>query len=77
MTLQELTDKREIELKDPKKNQNVGMMRIENLNIVEIPSFVEYLRGGWGISLCVAIDFTGSNGDPGNPSSLHYLNQFN
>jgi len=30
--------------------------------------------GGAEISLIVAIDFTGSNGDPKTPSSLHYRN---
>jgi len=27
--------------------------------------------------LSVAIDFTGSNGNPSLPSSLHYLNEYN
>lgn len=27
-------------------------------------SFIDYIRGGCEISLHVAIDFTGSNGDP-------------
>ena len=34
---------------------------------------MDYLRGGWAISLCCAIDYTGSNGNPTSPSSLHYL----
>jgi hypothetical protein len=29
--------------------------------------------GGCEISLVVAIDFTGSNGDPDMPNSLHYM----
>lgn len=44
------------------------------------PSFVEYLSGGLQIEMCIAIDFTGSNGDPRQPSSLHYMDpqgQFN
>jgi len=41
--------------------------------MVEKPSFVDYLRSGWGISLGVAIDFTGSNLNPKIPGSLHYL----
>jgi len=36
------------------------------------PSFVDYLRSGWQISLVAAIDFTGSNGHPSHPNSLHY-----
>ena len=36
-------------------------------------SFIDYLRGGMQINLTVAIDFTGSNGNPSQPNSLHYL----
>ena len=49
------------------------MLMVEEIEIIERPSFVDYLRSGWGISLCVAIDFTGSNGDPKDHDSLHYL----
>ena len=37
-------------------------------------SFVDYLKAGIQIGLSVAIDFTGSNGHPNNPISLHYIN---
>jgi len=37
------------------------------------PSFVDYLTGGCEIEMCVAIDFTGSNGDPRKPGTLHYI----
>jgi hypothetical protein len=36
------------------------------------PTFVEYLRSGLQIGLSVAIDFTGSNGSPDTPGTLHY-----
>jgi hypothetical protein len=36
-------------------------------------SFIDYLRGGMQINLTVAIDFTGSNGNPNQVNSLHYL----
>ena len=36
-------------------------------------TFLDYIRGGMQINLTVAIDFTGSNGDPTKPNSLHYL----
>ena len=36
-------------------------------------SFLDYLRGGMQINLNLAIDFTGSNGVPNIPNSLHYL----
>mmetsp|Transcript_25935 Transcript_25935/g.31380 ORF Transcript_25935/g.31380 Transcript_25935/m.31380 type:complete len:572 (+) Transcript_25935:136-1851(+) len=37
------------------------------------PDFVDYISGGCELNLCVAIDFTGSNGDPRKPGTLHYL----
>ena len=37
-------------------------------------SFVDYLKAGIEIGLSVAIDFTGSNGNPNDPTSLHYIN---
>lgn len=33
----------------------------------------QFLSGGLEISLITAIDFTGSNGDPMEASSLHYI----
>ena len=44
-----------------------------NLVSYEQPSFVEYLNSGWQISLCVAIDYTLSNGEPHSAFSLHSL----
>ena len=37
------------------------------------PTFVDYVSGGCELNLCVAIDFTGSNGDPRKPGTLHYI----
>jgi Copine/C2 domain len=39
------------------------------------PKFVDYLTGGLELQMCVAIDFTGSNGDPRSPGTLHYIHQ--
>mmetsp|Transcript_12442 Transcript_12442/g.27394 ORF Transcript_12442/g.27394 Transcript_12442/m.27394 type:complete len:352 (-) Transcript_12442:551-1606(-) len=38
------------------------------------PTFVDYLSGGCQLNLSVAIDFTGSNGDPRQPGTLHHVN---
>jgi hypothetical protein len=38
-----------------------------------LPCALQFLAGGCEISLIAAIDFTGSNGDPAEPSSLHYI----
>ena len=37
------------------------------------PCFVDFVKGGCEISLVVAIDFTASNGNPTQSSSLHYI----
>ena len=39
--------------------------------------FLDYIRGGMQINLVVAIDFTGSNMNPTNPNSLHYIGSEN
>ena len=38
------------------------------------PSFLNYIQAGLDINFMVAIDFTGSNGNPNDPTSLHYNN---
>lgn len=35
------------------------------------PTFVDYIQGGCELDLCVAIDFTASNGDPRIPGNPH------
>ena len=45
------------------------MLTIPSYNII-----TQFLTGGCEISLITAIDFTGSNGDPVMPNSLHYMN---
>jgi hypothetical protein len=77
LTLTELRDKSEFELKNTETNQAAGTLVIEKIHTEPRASFVDYLRSGWGISLCVAIDFTGSNGEPHHPHSLHYLGNTN
>lgn len=37
-------------------------------------NFVDYIEKGLKLNLIVAIDYTGSNGHPLDPTSLHYLN---
>ncbi len=37
------------------------------------PTFVDYISGNCELSMCVAIDFTGSNGDPRKPGTLHHF----
>uniref|UniRef100_A0AAX7SP70 Copine VIII n=1 Tax=Astatotilapia calliptera TaxID=8154 RepID=A0AAX7SP70_ASTCA len=39
-------------------------------------SFLDYIRGGTQINFTVAIDFTASNGNPSQPTSLHYMSPY-
>ncbi|TNM98997.1 hypothetical protein fugu_013561, partial [Takifugu bimaculatus] len=72
-----------------KKNyKNSGVICIKRCpgNILKEFTFLDYIMGGCQINftLCIlhlssagpqiAIDFTGSNGDPRTPGSLHYIN---
>ena len=43
------------------------------LQVFEEHSFVDYIVGGCQLNFTVGIDFTGSNGKPYLPTSLHYL----
>lgn len=61
------------ELRDG-KGKSYGQIYLAACQIVHKPTFVEYLKGGLQINLTVAVDFTGSNGDPRSPDSLHYMN---
>ena len=35
---------------------------ISDWELIGKPNFVDYLRAGWNVSICGAIDYTGSNG---------------
>ena len=55
------------------KHKNCGTLILEGVETVVKPTFMDYLRGGLELNLSIAIDFTGSNGIPTQPSSLHYI----
>lgn len=42
---------------------------------MEVSSFYDFLQSGLELNFHCAVDFTGSNGDPKKPNSLHYVNQ--
>uniref|UniRef100_A0A671NWZ6 Copine-3 n=1 Tax=Sinocyclocheilus anshuiensis TaxID=1608454 RepID=A0A671NWZ6_9TELE len=62
---------------DLQKANHFAIMIINNLHTVfqleAQYSFLDYVMGGCQINFTVGIDFTGSNGDPRSPDSLHYL----
>ncbi|KAM3142691.1 hypothetical protein pb186bvf_005075 [Paramecium bursaria] len=45
----------------------------EGFGVKQLPCFTDYIRGGTQLNLVLAVDFTGSNGTPTSPSSLHYI----
>ncbi|KAL9649914.1 hypothetical protein ABK040_011387 [Willaertia magna] len=61
--------------KKNKKYKNSGILSVDYVGVQKVNSFLDYVRGGYDISLVVAIDFTASNGDPTQPSSLHFRSQ--
>ncbi|XP_063816237.1 copine-1 isoform X1 [Pseudophryne corroboree] len=56
-----------------KSYKNSGVVRIKSCKIDVEYSFLDYVMGGCQINFTVGIDFTGSNGDPKSPDSLHYI----
>eukprot|EP00525_Craspedostauros_australis_P007952 CAMPEP_0198114404 /NCGR_PEP_ID=MMETSP1442-20131203/5802_1 /TAXON_ID= /ORGANISM="Craspedostauros australis, Strain CCMP3328" /LENGTH=452 /DNA_ID=CAMNT_0043771709 /DNA_START=34 /DNA_END=1392 /DNA_ORIENTATION=+ len=38
-----------------------------------VPTFADYVSGGCELNVVVAVDFTGSNGDPRQPGTLHHI----
>ena len=48
-----------------------------SVDIIKNYTFLDYIRGGMQINLAIGIDFTGSNGDPSRPTSLHYIGASN
>lgn len=75
----ELLESRQFKITDEtgKEDRDRGLLIIEDIEVIEKPTFLEYLKTGWGISLSIAIDYTGSNGDYTQPDSLHYLGGYN
>jgi len=52
--------------------ENSGTITLHSISFEIVPSFLDYIHGGTQVNFTVAIDFTGSNGNPNNPDSLHY-----
>ncbi len=51
------------------------MIKLDGVKEFIKPTFLDYLRGGEQINVMVAVDYTGSNGDPRKSNSLHYIRQ--
>ncbi|XP_051737595.1 copine-3 isoform X2 [Ctenopharyngodon idella] len=60
--------------KQKKKNyKNSGVVSVKVCQITREYTFLDYIMGGCQINFTVGVDFTGSNGDPRLPESLHYI----
>ena len=54
-----------------------GSLTIDRCVFQEKASFLQFIQAGLELNFMVCIDFTGSNGSPTSPSSLHYANASN
>ncbi|XP_039627469.1 copine-9 [Polypterus senegalus] len=59
-----------------KKYINSGTVTLLSFKVDSEYTFVDYIRGGTQLNFTVAIDFTASNGNPSQPTSLHYMNPY-
>ncbi|XP_076131671.1 copine-9-like isoform X1 [Alosa pseudoharengus] len=59
-----------------KKYINSGTVTLLSFNVESEYTFVDFIRGGTQLNFTVAIDFTASNGNPSQPSSLHYMSPY-
>eukprot|EP00672_Neobodo_designis_P018491 CAMPEP_0174836704 /NCGR_PEP_ID=MMETSP1114-20130205/6241_1 /TAXON_ID=312471 /ORGANISM="Neobodo designis, Strain CCAP 1951/1" /LENGTH=593 /DNA_ID=CAMNT_0016070711 /DNA_START=186 /DNA_END=1967 /DNA_ORIENTATION=+ len=55
-----------------KPGKSYGQLHVAGATVDHVASFTELLGAGLKMNLAVAIDFTASNGDPADASSLHY-----
>ncbi|TSM52260.1 Copine-8 [Bagarius yarrelli] len=62
--------------KKKKKYHNSGTVTLLSCLIDVEVTFLDYIKGGTQINFTVAIDFTASNGNPSQPTSLHYMNPY-
>ena len=60
--------------KKGRKYDNSGEVMLVTFRSEIVPSFLDYIKGGTQVNFTVAVDFTGSNGHPSDPNSLHYIN---
>ncbi|KAK5896016.1 hypothetical protein CgunFtcFv8_009661 [Champsocephalus gunnari] len=59
-----------------KKYLNSGTVTLLSFLLDIEVTFLDYIKGGTQINFTVAIDFTASNGNPAQPTSLHYMSPY-
>lgn len=55
------------------KYKDSGVLVLNSVTIQKNHSFLDYIQSGLQMNFTVAIDFTGSNGNPQRSDSLHYI----
>ncbi|KAL2103887.1 hypothetical protein ACEWY4_000755 [Coilia grayii] len=59
-----------------KKYINSGTVTLLSFKVESEYTFLDFIRGGTQLNFTVAIDFTASNGNPSQPTSLHYISPY-
>ncbi|XP_036366761.1 copine-3 isoform X1 [Octopus sinensis] len=59
--------------KNAAKKKSSGSIILYACKVSILPSFLNYIMAGTNINFTVGVDFTGSNGDPNDVNSLHYI----
>ncbi|XP_074092498.1 copine-5 isoform X2 [Macrotis lagotis] len=59
-----------------KKYLNSGTVTLLSFAVESECTFLDYIKGGTQINFTVAIDFTASNGNPSQSTSLHYMSPY-
>uniref|UniRef100_A0A3Q2CA51 Copine-3 n=1 Tax=Cyprinodon variegatus TaxID=28743 RepID=A0A3Q2CA51_CYPVA len=59
--------------KKKKSYKNSGVVSVKSCKLVTQYTFLDFVMGGCQVNFTVGIDFTGSNGDPRSPNSLHFM----
>ncbi|XP_064812349.1 copine-5-like isoform X1 [Oncorhynchus masou masou] len=59
-----------------KRYINSGTVTMLSFTVESEHTFLDYIKGGTQIHFTVAIDFTASNGNPSQSTSLHYMNPY-
>ena len=66
-------EKREFNFLNSKTKKRAGRLNFMRMTLNVRPTFLDYIRGGIKLNTLLAIDFTGSNGDPKDITSLHAI----
>ena len=74
MTVNKALRNEKVEFVNKKRGKKCGHQQMIVVKKEPLHTFYDYLKGGQNISAIVCIDFTGSNGDPNTPNSLHAYN---